>query len=410
MRVLRWGVLFGLPKVELLCGKRLCRPLTVCDAPAAPPTSPPSPLHLPFAFSSPSMRQVGDATFWASHDASLGCEGQNGQASEMMGIVSFQYHANGWDTLLWGRIVAGSSLGFDLDMYCQNPGGKCTWEAIADSYYLEARLYQLALTDELYGVTHPDSALTAAAGGVHYRFAGGGQVMAAHVLSLSGGAAAVARSRAGAPMIGPPSTWPFGGDSIPVSTGLSVLVPLVLPNGTLAPDTLHAYVASGTAPPDPNCPLFQTAYLGANNTAVGNWASPPLASFELDPSVPEVEAVAACNASCWGNTTCGAWDLIKVTPFSGKVKPLCMLFSEAVGCSEDPNQWAGSKNQVPYPTTGTVNSTWTLPLSWVGLSLHTTTLTPEGPQEGVPAVVVTGRSFTLVDVSPGLPVRITVQL
>jgi hypothetical protein len=91
------------------------------------------------------------------------------------------------------------------------------------------------------------------------------------------------------------------GDSIPVSTGLAVLVPLVQPDGTLAPDILHAYVASSQQPDDPACPLFSaTGFTGANNTALGNWAGHALASFELDPSLPELAGV-----RCPCTTLCG---------------------------------------------------------------------------------------------------------
>ena len=38
------------------------------------------------------------------------------------GTVSYEYHADGWDPQLWGRVVAGSSLGYDEDVDCANPG------------------------------------------------------------------------------------------------------------------------------------------------------------------------------------------------------------------------------------------------------------------------------------------------
>lgn len=323
---------------------------------------------------------VGDTSFWASHGASFGCEGQNGQAAEMMGMVSYQYHGDGWQTELWGRLITGSSLGFDDDLYCDNPGGMCGWAAIADSFYLKARVYQLALTDELLSSS-----------GSVFRFRGGGVVQEAH-----------ARGRVWE--LSPPSSWPYGGDSIPIVSGTSVLVPLVMPNGQLSSDTLHSYQWSATPGPDSNCPLYGPGYTGADNTCLSNWASPPLASFNLSASLPEMQAVAACNASCWGNSSCGAWDMIKVTPFSGKSKPLCLLFASATGCGSDPNQWAGVKAPLPIPSSN--NITWTLPLSWVGHPVSSVTLTPSGPLPSQ-GVVIQGRQMTLVDITPGWPVRIT---
>jgi hypothetical protein len=54
----------------------------------------------------------------------------------MMGTISYWYHANGWDPAIWGRIVTGTSMGFDLDVSCNNPGWKCGWTVFADSFYL----------------------------------------------------------------------------------------------------------------------------------------------------------------------------------------------------------------------------------------------------------------------------------
>ena len=67
------------------------------------------------------------------------------------------------------------------------------------AFYTRARLYQLALTDELLGI----------ADGVNL-FRGGGRVTASHTTAA------------------PPSTWPFGSDVIPVATAGGVFVPLVL--------------------------------------------------------------------------------------------------------------------------------------------------------------------------------------
>ena len=97
--------------------------------------------------------------------------------------------------------------------------------------------------------------------------------------------------------------------------------------------------------------------------------------------------MAQCNATCWANATCAAWDLIKVTPSSGKTVPWCGLYSHPAGCADDPNQWAGAKAplpQPPLPEGG--NQTWVLPLSWVGSIVTATTITPSGPVPGTPQV------------------------
>ena len=63
--------------------------------------------------------QQGDAAFWAAHGSgvSMGVEGNDGQAAELMGTVSFLYHSGaGWDPVSWGRLVAGTALGWDLDV------------------------------------------------------------------------------------------------------------------------------------------------------------------------------------------------------------------------------------------------------------------------------------------------------
>ena len=362
--------------------------------------------------------QVAESHAWRVAGASMGCEGENGQAAEFLGVVEYYYHGDGWDAQTWGRIVTGSSLGFDSDIYCCRPGGLCAWTDLADRYYMSARLYQLALTDEL----------ASSAGGTAHHFVAGGVVQRAHSEWRARGApaapmphalAAMLRRRAATivdtganqparaadPALGPPSTWPYGGDDIPVAYQGRTFTPLVMPDGTLSQTTIHAYL-TGTAP-DAGCPLYSpTGYLGANNTALGNWATTPLASYEMSESTSNADAARACNASCWGNSTCQAWDLIKVTPKSGHTKPLCMLFAAGVGCEADENQFAGSKAPLPVPSAAT-NVTWTLPLSWVGRQLQATTLTPAGEAPG-PALGVVGRALALIGVTPGWPVRLVV--
>lgn len=248
--------------------------------------------------------QVADSALWRAAGASLGCEGTNGQAAEFMGVVEYFYHGDGYDPVTWGRIITGSTLGFDTDIVCCRPGGLCAWADLAHRFYMNARLYLLALTDELAG---SDGVV---GGEGRHRFIGGGVLQRSHAAwrAPMPGAAA----RASVPVsLGPPSMWPYGGDSIPVAYDGRVFVPLVLPDGSVSQTTVHTFVAG--APPDVSCPLFTaTGHLGADNTALGNWASPPLASFELPASTPVVDAARACNSSCWANATCAGWDLIKV--------------------------------------------------------------------------------------------------
>jgi hypothetical protein len=148
-----------------------------------------------------------------------------------------------------------------------------------------------------------------------------------------------------------------------------------------------------------------------------------------------VQAVAQCNATCWANVSCAAWDLIKVTPSSGKTVPWCGIYSHPTGCANDSNQWAGAKAQLPPPKPNEDgNQTWTLPLSWVGSSVTATTFTPSGPMPGTPQVrseqystvhaetrrtnfsfvkslklqvFITGREMKLVGVAKAMPVRLT---
>ena len=344
--------------------------------------------------------QRGDAEFWRGvgegGGVSMGVEGNDGQAAEFMGTVSFLYHSNlGWDTTIWGRIVTGSNLGWDNDVYCNNPGGRCTWDDMADNFYLSARVYQLALTEELLGTT----------GEGWHRFRGGGRVHAAHTRPPSSSGAPLAD-------VPQPSSWPFGGDVIPIVNGRGgALLPLVQADGaSLAPYTLHAYQKSqgGGGAPDPTCPLFLpgAATQGADNTAVGDYGAAALWT-ELDPTLPLLTVVSQCNASCWQNATCGAWDLIKVTPTSGKTKPTCGLYAlgAAIGCQRDSNQWAGAKAPLPMPAPGApIQQLWKLPLSWVGKAVSAVSLTPQG--EAPAGVSVSGRDLH-VNCTPSFPVRLT---
>jgi hypothetical protein len=346
--------------------------------------------------------QQGDAAFWRAHGASLGGEGNDGTAFEFMGEMTYLYHGGAdWDVATWGRIVSGSALGWDQDVYCNNPGGRCRWADMADNFWLAAAIYQLALTEELLGTD---------ARGWH-AFSGGGRVHSSHTRPAAGAAAAL-RARA----VPHPSTWPFGGDAIPiVNSHGGALLPRVAPDGaTLAPYTLHAYQASAGAgpPPDPACALFTPrATLGADDTAVGNYGAAD-SWTEYEATLPTPAAAARCNASCWAAPNCSAWDLIKVTPASGRTRPTCGLFTATApaGCSSDPNQYAGARAPLPLPPApDATTQSWTLPLSWAGRALTATSLTPAGPQPGLVGVLVQGRNLTLVGMTPGWAVRIEAQ-
>jgi hypothetical protein len=289
------------------------------------------------------------------------------------------------------------------------------------------------------------------------RSAGGGEIRREHTLGPNRKRPAIAKPGD----VPAPSKWPYGGDTIPIVDGFGgYLVPLLLDDGaTLDPNTLHAYqVSNGVPPPDPSCALFETAgYLGANNTALSNYGSP---DYNFNLNLPEnevraaerggggggggllglvadsllcaptlLQAVAQCNATCWANASCAAWDLIKVTPSSGKTQPWCGIYSHPVGCVSDPNQWAGAKAPLPFPKPNEEgNQTWMLPLSWVGSTVTATTITPSGPVPGTPQVraavkcawcgpchppppdplqvVINGRSMKLVGVAKAMPVRL----
>jgi len=217
--------------------------------------------------------------------------------------------------------------------------------------------------------------------------------------------------------LGPPSSWPYGGDVIPVARANSVFVPLVLLDGTLSLNTAHVYLASNAPSPSPvnkSCALYSqdpSVYKLAENVAFTDWNEDFLAQFELDPSLPEPIAAQQCKAACDGNTTCQGFDMIKVTPFSGKTKPLCTLFSHPIGCEEDDNQVSGVKAPLPIPTPSPsgINLTWTLPLSWMGKALTATNVNPTG--NNTPAQFdLQGRMLTVIDVMPGQAVRFVAAL
>lgn len=338
--------------------------------------------------------QEADRDFWAAHGMSLGVEGQDGQAAEMMGVSTFWLHDNGasWSTSLFGRIAGGSSLGFDDDSHC-SPGGLCGFIVYADRFYRYAKLYQMALTAELLGERDGGD------GSIFLAFDNGGVLYRRHIPALNDGGVA---GRAGGP-----STWPFGGDSIPVADDASgVLVPTVLEGGdAFAPFTLHAFVSAGDSPPpDPACPFFVAGENAlADNFAFSNWNAGDVI-FDLNNSITLPEQFAICGAACTANVTCAGWNLIKVTGGSGHDVPQCSLFSSPAGCHSDQNQGGGTKAPLPVPAPAPpVLANWTLPLSWANKTVTATMLTDAGEQPGV--VSVAGRAMQ-VQVRPGLPVRL----
>jgi hypothetical protein len=352
--------------------------------------------------------QEADRDFWASRGVSLGVEGQDGQAEEMMGVSTFWLHDNGasWSTTLFGRIAGGSSLGFDDDAHCSS-GGMCGFFVFADAFHRSAKLYQMALTAELLGERDlgGDTALL---------FDNGGVIFQRHVPVLnakrrdsagqSGGGVGGGISEAALP----PSTWPFGGDSIPVVDDASgVLLPTVLEGGdAFAPFVLHAFVSAGDSPPpDPTCPFFVAGENAvADNFAFTNWNEGDVV-FSLNNSITLPQQIAACSAACAANTTCLGFNLIKVTGGSGHDVPQCSLFAAPVGCHPDPNQAGGTKVPLPVPAPGnSVVANWTLPLSWAGKTVSAVQLTDAGERPG--AVTVAGRAMQVV-VQPGFPVRLT---
>jgi hypothetical protein len=359
--------------------------------------------------------QEADRDFWSSHGVSLGVEGQDGQAEEMMGVSTFWLHDNGaaWSTTLFGRIAGGSSLGFDDDAHCSS-GGMCGFFVFADAFHRSAKLYQMALTAELLGERDAggDSALL---------FDNGGVIFQRHVPVLnekrrgtagrsggssSGGGSGGAGGAGGAAL--PPSTWPFGGDSIPVVDDASgVLLPTVLEGGdAFAPFVLHAFVSAGDSPPpDPTCPFFVAGENSvADDFAFSNWNEGDVI-FDLNNSITVPQQIAACCAACDANVTCAGFNLVKVTGGSGHDVPQCSLFAAPVGCHADPNQAGGTKAPLPVPAPGTaVVANWTLPLSWAGKTVTAVQLTDAGERPG--AVTVAGRAMQVV-VQPGFPVRLT---
>jgi hypothetical protein len=353
--------------------------------------------------------QAADRDFWRARGVSLGVEGQDGQAAEMMGVSTFWLHDNGasWGPALFGRIAGGSSLGFDDDAHCSS-GGMCGFYVFADAFYRSARVYQMALTDELLGERDDGD------GDRYLLFNNSGRVYARHIPVLGvggvgaiGGGAAAAAATAGPAAAGPPSTWPFGGDEIPVADdAFGVLVPLVLEGGdAFDPFTLHAFVSAGDSPPpDPSCPFF-VAGKGAlaDNFAFSNWSEGDLV-LQLNNSLSLPEQFAVCGAACAANATCNGWNLIKVTGGSGHDVPQCSLFAAPVGCHADPNQAGGVKAPLPVPAPPPpLLANWTAPLSWAGMSVVATQLTPVGEQPG--AVTVAGRAMQ-VELQPGIPVRL----
>ena len=353
--------------------------------------------------------QMADKKFWASHNASLGNEGENGQPAEMLGNIVMEWHGNGYDVSLWGRIATCSSMGFDQDIYCYAPGGKCLANDIADSFWLSAKLYQLALTDELLG----DSL-----DGSHHRFLNGGKVMKGHTnLNVKGEKEKVYTNYQKDDKLGPPSVWPYGGDIIPVARGNSVFIPLVTIDGTLSPNIAHAYLSSSTPKPTPltqSCQLYShdpAIYKLAENVAFMDWNDNFLTQFEIDPTLPEPIAAQQCKSACDGNSSCAGFDMIKVTPFSGKTKPLCTLFSQPIGCEIDTNQVSGVKSPLPFPPPIPSGNTitWTLPLSWLGKNLTATTINYNGNY--LPAQFeLQGRNLTVINMTPGVAVRFVVEM
>lgn len=63
--------------------------------------------------------------------------------------------------------------------------------------------------------------------------------------------------------------------------------------------------------------LEVTCTLHTRHTPLQNYADPDLSTFVFPQGTPESQAVADCNASCWGNSSCVAWDLIKVRRAAG---------------------------------------------------------------------------------------------
>ena len=235
------------------------------------------------------------------------------------------------------------------------------------------------------------------------RFARGGNIALPDALRLEAGVGKPSRVAPGAP-----STWPFGGDVIPITNGAgAVFMPRVVGKGVLDPDRAYVYLKSTAAvtPPTP-CVLTNSssdAWLGANNTFLGG--VPFGACYELDPRLSEIEFVKSCNASAWANVSAGVmgWDVIKGDHTSGRDVPCCQLLASTSACNFDQNQWAGSVSGPVQPASPN-DLTWMLPLRWVGRALTAATITPDGVVHG-PALTVKNRTLSLV-ATPGWPVRI----
>ena len=352
--------------------------------------------------------QIADRDFWASHNISLGVEGQDGQPAEMMGVSTFWLHDNGqsWSTTLFGRIAGGSSLGFDADVHC-SPGGLCGFYNYAQQFYTHARVYQTAITAELLGERQGEVS------DPYLFFDNGGKIYKRHIVILAKKSKNMQKSSIAndinVGVTSPSSTWPFGGDDIPIIDDVNgYLLPLITESGdAFDENTLHAFVsAKGNFPPDPSCPFFVPGLnVAEDNYAFSNWNQGDLI-FNLNNSISLSEQIAVCNATCWSNSTCEGWNLVKVTQGSGHAVPQCSLFSHPSGCNYDANQAGGTKLPLPLPSPSpslTVN--WTLPMSWIGKTVSATAITAVGPQEA--SVTVQGRVMA-VQITPGIAVRLSV--
>lgn len=335
---------------------------------------------------------AADAANFRAINVSIGCEANDGVAKENMGEISYYYHAPTWTSFDWGKVISGSSGGMDLDMYGPvgtDGNGLYGFETIADRFYLQNKLYQLALTDVML------------ASGDTMTFAQGGVIHRNHTALAVDAKLAWRHPDAAGVTVWPPSTWLYGGDIIPVSDGLGgMFLPWVQSKGVLDPWRAHIYQKSTSIN---GCPLIGPAFTAANNTVITGL---PMASWNMNGSVSEDVNVAVCNATCWGNATCAGWDLIKVTNTSGKTVPLCTLYSIILSCGSDPNQWAGAKAPV---VPANVTQRWTLPLSWTTAQPPRTIvadlITPSGVQPATPPLTISGRNLTL-QVPPGRPIRL----
>jgi len=84
-----------------------------------------------------------DVANFAAAGVSLGCEGQNGMAAELMGLMSYFWHGGVYDVSTWGKIVSGTNMGLDDDCYGPDGtdgNGLYGFEAIADRFYPETKV------------------------------------------------------------------------------------------------------------------------------------------------------------------------------------------------------------------------------------------------------------------------------